>query len=239
MFPPKEPWRPELNWDTQAGRALTKVLEYLPRDRAWQINVFGSAPLQMGLEPGFASADVDIFTRDDWRSVMLSAIDAAGLAKHETQFYVQCVPAGAFRTSQQWRDRAHSEERDGVQFRFAHPIDILIGKLNRLAPKDMSAFHLVIQKTGHPTEAELIEELQASPDLFSFAYMPALESGGGTSFWANTMRLWEMVFGRKIDVEREILKPAYARLKEAYEVPDLKADLAKLAADPPDSSRAE
>lgn len=209
MFLPNEPWKPTLDWSTQAGRALRRVIALLPRDRPWLIKVFGSAPLQMGLERDFRSADVDIFTNDDWREVVVAAIAAAGLAKSGTEFYVQCTPEGAFRTSPRWRDRAHREERDGITFRFAHPIDILISKVNRLAEKDLNAFKLVIEKTGHPTEAELIREFQAAPDLFFIGFYNPFAGG---SYWGRTEQLWQDLWGRTVDVQREILDPAYARL---------------------------
>ncbi|HYR58217.1 MAG TPA: hypothetical protein VEO95_06295 [Chthoniobacteraceae bacterium] len=237
MFAPQEPWQPALDWNTNAGHALDRVIAALPRDRQWMINVFGSAPLQMALDPHFASADVDIFTREDWREVVLSAIAAVGLDKSQSEFFVQCVPETAFRTSPRWRDRAFGTERGGIAFRFAHPIDILIGKLNRLADKDVRAFHLVIDKTGHPTDAELIAELRIAPELFSFAMMPLF--GEGVSFWQNVEALWPQFFGRKIDVEKEILIPARDALREAYDTPDWRADLEKLAQEPPEAGRGE
>jgi hypothetical protein len=236
VFPPAEPWQPTLDWQTSAGQALQRVLTALPRDRDWFINVFGSAPLQMGLDPNFASADVDVFTRQDWREIVLQAISAVGLDKSQSEFYVQCVPENAFRTSQRWRDRAFVTERDGIAFRFAHPIDILIGKLNRLAEKDVRAFRLVIDKTGHPSDAELIAELRVAPELFSFATMPLF--GGSGSFWANVEALWPQFFGRKIEVEKEILIPARDALREAYDTPDWRADLEKLAQDSPEADGA-
>jgi hypothetical protein len=234
VFPPDEPWRPALDWQTTAALALQRVIAALPRDREWFINVFGSAPLQMGLDPNFASADVDVFTRQDWREVVLHAISAVGLDKAQSEFYVQCVPENAFRTSQRWRDRAFVTERDGIAFRFAHPIDILIRKLNRLAEKDVRAFRLVIDETGHPTDAELIAELRVCPELFSFAAMPLFDGGGG-SFRGNVDALWPQFFGRKIDVEKEILIPARDALREASETPDWRADLEKLAQDSPEA----
>jgi len=55
---------------------------------------------------------------------------------------------------------------DWLTFIFPHPIDILIAKLNRLDDKDLRAFEIVRAKTGHPTEQELISELQIAVDLF-------------------------------------------------------------------------
>lgn len=236
MFSPEERWQPTLDWTTQAGRALDRLLDFLPDDRPWLINVFGSAPLQMGLDRDFLSADVDIFTRDDWRQTVLAAIASAELSKEIAEFYVQCTPQNAFRTSPLWADRAHLEARRHATFRFAHPIDILLGKLNRLDPKDVRGFRLVIDRTGHPTDAELLTELRRVPELFSFATMPVF--GGSGSYWGNVESLWPQFFGRKIDVEKEILIPARDALREAYDTPDWRADLEKLAQDSPEADGA-
>jgi hypothetical protein len=59
--------------------------------------------------------------------------------------------------------------------------------------------------------------------------------GDGDSFWQNVEALWPQFFGRKIDVEKEILIPARDALREAYETPDWRADLEKLAQDSPEA----
>lgn len=232
MFPPNESWRPTLHWSTKAGRALERLVAALPRDRPWLFYVFGSAPLQMGLEPTFFSADVDIFTEEDWRELVVRTIESVDLSKEGTRFYVQCVPSRAFRASSMWLRRAYVEEHAGATFCFAHPIDILLGKLHRLAEKDRRAFQLVIDRTGHPTEKELIAELRGLPELFSWGIMPIFNE---PTFRENVVRLWPMFFGRSIDVEREILAPAAALLREAYETEDLHAELKNIVQPPPDA----
>jgi hypothetical protein len=101
-----------------------------------------------------------------------------------------------------------------VTIRFAHPIDILIGKIHRLEPKDLKAFELVRAITGEPTQTALLQELRDAPDLFSLAYMPA---EGERAFSENVSILWPLFFGREIDVEREITTPARAILKSNYD----------------------
>jgi hypothetical protein len=59
MFAPDERWQPKLDWTTQAARALDRLIDFLPRDRDWTINVFRSAPLQMGIDATFLGAAVE------------------------------------------------------------------------------------------------------------------------------------------------------------------------------------
>ena len=91
MFPPSEPWRPALRWEAPAGQLLDRVVNALPADQTWEFIVFGSAPLQLGLDASFVSADVDIIagTGSDETERQL---DAARLLKGQQEFYVEVVP---------------------------------------------------------------------------------------------------------------------------------------------------
>ena len=62
------------------------------------------------------------------------------------------------------RARAIEAERHGHLFRFVHPWDVLVSKLQRLEEKDLEAFKLGIAKTGHPTEEEFTRHLQKAVD---------------------------------------------------------------------------
>ena len=128
-----------------------------------------------------------------------------------------------FRTSPRWRDRTQSARIGHVTFVFPHPIDILIAKLNRLDEKDVRAFRAVIAKTGHPTEAELIKELQLAVDLFR----PSFDEEQGHDMANNCRRLWPLIFGREIDPRAEIIAPALAIRKAGYGEPtrDYKQEL--------------
>jgi len=89
----------------------------------------------------------------------------------------------------------------------------------------------VIKHTGHPTEAEFLTELQFSVDLFR----PAFDEEMTGDITTNTAVMWPEIFGRAIDVRREIIAPALARLRAGYE-PDLpkrdyKADLRQIGAE--------
>ena len=66
----------------------------------------------------------------------------------------------------------------------------------------------------------------------------AVLPGDRASLWGNVEALWPPFFGRKIDVEKEILIPARDALREAYDTPDWRADLEKLAEEPPEADGA-
>ncbi|HEX5400135.1 MAG TPA: hypothetical protein VFY06_13905, partial [Verrucomicrobiae bacterium] len=112
-------------------------------------------------------------------------------------------------------------------FIFPHPWDILVSKLQRLDPKDVQAFKLVIEQTGHPTEKEFAAHLQNAVDL----YRPKFdeESARGDMF-ANTKILWQELWKKEIDVRAAIIRPALERARHDYEPPDpnLKTRLASL-----------
>ena len=63
MFEKQQP-----DWDTQAGQALRQIAKTLAESGVSQprpIVVFGSAPLQIFIDPDLLSADIDLFVRDN------------------------------------------------------------------------------------------------------------------------------------------------------------------------------
>src|SRR6185436_10390779 len=157
-------WKGEVNWDTPAGRALRQFVASLPGDRRWRFTLYGSAPLQLTLDPFWLSADVDLFSDDDidlgpW-------VARAGLAKQSGHFYLEPGFRLSFRTAAGWGIRAKSVSLDNAVITIPHPFDILIGKLDRLDEKDLAAFRRVIELTGHPSASEFKHELQNAVDLF-------------------------------------------------------------------------
>lgn len=224
MFPPDRPWAPTIAWGSPAGEILKKLAALLPGDKEFQVVVFGSAPLQLGIDASFLSADVDIICPDAFREI----IQRAGLAKGQADFYIEPCDETVFLASPTWTDRAHRERVAGTTFAFPHPIDILVAKIKRLAPKDLRAYHLVLEKTGHPTEAELIEALQRVVDI----YRPAFDEEGPVGdAWANTRLLWNDLYGHDIDVREKVVIPALARRREAYglNAPPYRKELRKLS----------
>jgi len=213
-------WAGSVDLTTRAAELLRKLAAALPPDRQFTITVFGSAPIQICVDSTLTSADVDVFS--DFEHLREIA-DKAGLGQDKAAFYVQVSSELNFRTSPRWRGRAQSTRIGNVTFIFPHPIDILIAKLNRLDDKDVRAFEVVRAKTGHPTEAELIKELQLAVDLFR----PSFDEEQGHDMANNCRRLWPLIFGREIDPRAEIIAPALAIRKAGYGKPtrDYKQEL--------------
>lgn len=219
-----EAWSTRFDFATPAGRVLQKLAAALPRDRKFRIIVFGSAPLQINIESRLLSGDVDVFSQEER---LKEWVEQAGLGTPDVRPYIQVSSELNFRTSPLWRDRTHSEEIQNCTFVFPHPIDILISKLLRLEEKDLEAFRIVTAKTGHPTEAELIEELQMAVDLFR----PSFDEENAADLAGNTRRLWPLIYGHEIDPRAEIIAPALAKRKAGYDEPtdDHKQELRELA----------
>src|SRR5258706_12938472 len=198
-----ESWAGSINLETRAAELLRKIAAALPPDRQFSVTVFGSAPLQICVDSTLTSADVDVFSEFE---ELREWVDRAGLGQDKTEFYVQVSSELNFRTSQRWKGRTQSARIGNCTFIFPHPIDILIAKLNRLDDKDLRAFRAVLAKTGHPTEAELISELQMAVDLFR----PSFDEEQGHDLANNCRRLWPLIYGREIDPRQEIIVPAIA-----------------------------
>ena len=209
-------WASTIDWETTAGRTLRELLDALPKDREWSLTLFGSSPLQLGLEPSFTSADVDLFATDETRDEIAAILDRTGLADKSRAVYVQLCVEWNFRTSPRWRGRAFHTRIGNVTLTLPHPIDILIAKLHRLADKDLAAFRMVIARTGHPTEDEMRRELQAALDLFR----PCFDEEMVGDITTNTRVLWNEIWGKDINVRAEIIAPAIALANEGYK-PDI------------------
>ena len=209
-----------MNLETPAGNTLKKLAAALPKERPWHITLFGSAPLQINIEPSLLSGDVDLFSDDEQ---VAEWVQRAGLGSEQHRPNIQVCSGLNFRTSPLWGTRTQSVAIENCTFVFPHPIDILIAKLNRLDEKDLLAFRKVIAKTGHPTEAEMIEELQLAVDLFR----PSFDEEQGHDMANNCRRLWPLIFGREIDPRAEIIAPALAIRKAGYGEPtrDYKQEL--------------
>ena len=215
-----ESWAGSIDLTTPAGQLIQKLVNALPQERSFEITVFGSAPLQIMIDSRLNSADVDLFS--DWDHLR-EFVDRAGFGQDKAAFYIQVNSELNFRTSPRWRDRVQTTKVGNCTLRFPHPIDILIAKLNRLDEKDLEAFRVVMRKTGHPTEAELIHELQMAVDLFR----PSFDEEQGHDMANNCRRLWPIIYGREIDPRAEIIAPALQKRREGYGEParDYKQEL--------------
>jgi hypothetical protein len=213
-------WNTEFDWSTPAGQMLHKLAAILPADRPFTITVFGSAPLQITVERNLLSNDVDVFSDSE---ELEEHVRRAGLLQGQSDFFIQVCSGLNFRTSPRWGTRTREVKIRDCTFVFPHPIDILIAKLNRLEEKDLEAFRVVLRKTGHPTEEELIRELQFAVDLFR----PGFDEENAADLTNNTHRLWPLLYGRAIDVRKEIISPALQKRREGYGLParDYKREL--------------
>jgi len=213
-------WTDTIDLGTPAGVALKKLAAVLPKDRSLRITLFGSAPIQITVDRDLLSGDVDLFCDEE---DLNEFVREAGLDREHSDFYIQVCSGLNFRTSPHWATRTQSTTIGNVTFVFPHPIDILIAKLNRLEEKDLEAYRVVIRKTGHPTEAEMIHELQMAVDLFR----PSFDEEQGHDLANNCRRLWPLIFGREIDPRKEIIAPALQKRREGYGEPtrDYKQEL--------------
>jgi len=199
-------WRLEIDLTSPAGEMLRRMVLLAPPGSL--ITLFGSAPLQLSLDRDFLSAEIDCIAPAGFAErIQQEGLDNVGLP-----LYVQVCDSLSFRTASVWQDRAFTFPLDGRQVRIPHPIDILIGKLNRMDPKDLKAFQMVRERTGHPTEEELIRELQNAVDL----YLPGFDESQGHDMKTTTRTLWRDFFGKDIDVVARIIGPAQQRRRASY-----------------------
>ena len=203
-------WKGEVNWDTPAGRALRQFVATLPQDRPWRLTLYGSAPLQLTLDPFWLSADVDLFSDDDEN--LDPWVARAGLAKRSGNFYLEPGFRLSFRSATGWSQRAKITSLDRATITIPHPLDILIGKLDRLDAKDLTAYRRVIELTGHPTADEFKRELQNAVDLFR----PSFDEESPNRYPDNARRLWRELWQAEIDLRRDIIAPALARREQGY-----------------------
>jgi len=143
------------------------------------------------------SGDLDIASDESIEGILKEA----GLTKGLSSPYVEICPLGTFRTALDWRMRAHSERLDSLEILFPHPIDILVSKISRGEEKDFEAFEEVIARISHPTEEELLDSLIRSVHL----YRPGYDETAPGDPITNTRLLWQRLFGRDIDVRKEII----------------------------------
>lgn len=214
-------------WQSPAGQRLDEFARRLPPVPRLEINVFGSAPIQLFIDQQFLSADIDLFGAEEIYDLLIKFVADQNWTQDKADFYIQVCDPYAFKSTVDWRERAIAVERHGHLFRFVHPWDVLVSKLQRLEEKDLEAFKLVLAKTGHPTEAEFKRHLQKAVDLYRPKFDEETARG---DMMLNTHTLWRELWGKEIDVRAEIIRPALARVPAEYgeDDPTLKQRLANL-----------
>jgi hypothetical protein len=219
----------QIDWQTNAGKRLDELIRAFPAEPRMEINVFGSAPLQLFIERTFVSEDVDLFAPEEGWAQLERMVESKGWDKGQAEFYIQVCDPLAFRSTFDWRARAIEVERHGHLFRIVHPWDVLVSKLQRLEEKDLNAFRMVIARTGHPTEQEFLRHLQKAVDLYRPKFDEESQRG---DMMMNTRILWQELWGRAIDPRAEIIRPAVERVNRAHSDfdPTLKDRLAEVLA---------
>jgi hypothetical protein len=221
----------KLDWNATAGKQLDLLARTLPSHPRLVITVFGSAPLQLMIDRTFLSEDIDLYSPEEHWEFLEKFVAQNGWAKGQSDFYIQVCDPHAFKSTFDWPSRAIEVERHGHVFRFVHPWGVLVSKLQRLDPKDIQAFKLVIAKTGHPTEPEFTRHLQKAVDLYRPKFDEETARG---DMMLNTRELWKILWNQEIDVRAAIIRPALERARHDYEPPDpnLKTRLANLKLPP-------
>ncbi len=217
----------KLDWNGKAAQRLDALSRALPSSPRLEITIFGSAPLQLFIERSFLSEDIDIFGEEETTALLDDVVNKNKWNKGETDVYIQVCQPLAFRSANNWRGRAIKVERYGHLLVFVHPWDILVSKLQRLEEKDLNAFRLVLEKTGHPSEEEFARHLQLAVEL----YRPKFdEESARGDMLMNTRILWQKLWGKEIDVRARIIRPALEKIEREYRLqdPNLKTRLANL-----------
>ncbi len=213
------------NWETPIGekidRFLRAVSERFP-DYKDTIVVFGSATIHLRLDPAFNSADADLRVSTEAILPFKALTEEIGLGKSgkgDGHFYLDITPPSAFRSTESWFGRAHTETRHGLKIMIPQLRDALVGKLHRrrkpeidgIEPKDLRAFVRVRELTGgHPTEEELLKDILLCPHAWHLQM-----SGAVTDFRRNLEDLWPVLYHKPLDVNEQIIRPLMYELELA------------------------
>lgn len=136
-----------INWNCLAGQQLDRLATLLPLEPRLDITVSDSAPLQMLLNAEVLSDDISLFASGNNRDYLVNFICEKTLGL-SSKHYIQVYDFIAFRSTVDWMTRAVEVQRHGHTFRFVHPWDVLVSKLQRLEEKDIEAFKVVIGPGG-------------------------------------------------------------------------------------------
>ena len=100
-------------WQSPAGQRLDQFAQRLPRTPRLDITVFGSAPIQLLIDSGFASADIDLFGTEDSYDFLLQFVADQHWTQDKADFYIQVCDPYAFKSASDWPRRAIEVERHG------------------------------------------------------------------------------------------------------------------------------
>src|ERR1051326_6576659 len=112
-------WKRDLDWSTPAAALLRELAAALPPEEHLEIAVYGSAPLQMTVDPNLLSADVDIFSTDD--QDLNPLLETMRLGKSRTGLHFEASFELSFKASPRWRGRARTIAVGNATFIIPHP----------------------------------------------------------------------------------------------------------------------
>ena len=213
------------DWDTPIGEKIDRFFEAVAErfpGYSDTIVVFGSATIHLRLDPSFNSADADLRVSVDDILPFKSLTEDIGMGKSGKDsgiFYLDITPPSAFRSTENWFSRAHTETRHGLKIMVPQVRDALVGKLhrfrktgvNQIEPKDLRAFLRVQELSGgHPNESELMKDILLCPHAWHLQM-----SGAITDFRRNLEDLWPVLFHKPLDVKEQIIRPLLHELELA------------------------
>lgn len=231
---------PQPNWKAPAGQIINSFLAKLHQEipsYSHPLTLFGSAAIQLCLDEEFTSADIDLMAFTD-NQVLRDLARAAGVGRSGSlrpDYGIQICPPQLFRTTPHYLLRAQIETRHGLKIIIPHVRDILIGKLHRsrspeqdgLVAKDRRAFFRVRELSqGHPSEQDLIEDLRLCADDLALR-----TTEEGNAFRLNAMDLFQMLFQRPLNIQKEILTPVSQVVAPSLKSSDVENLLKRLQPD--------
>jgi hypothetical protein len=252
---PKElAWPPSINRNTPAWRTLENLFAQTPPSPDQnRLIVFGSAALQLTVVSNLLSADVDISLdlvtvgtrgittpKAEHRLRRAAAKVNAGLSKDLP--YIQVCHWMTFQPANRWERRSFEATQGDWRVVYPHPYDVLFSKLRRAEEKDIEAFRLIVERTGHPAQVEFIHLCKENYRDFE----PRRRSAQGHlpdvvqshDLRDNTLRVWRAIWGRPINIDREIVQAALEQVQGEWVDydPSLARELARCA-EPPRNRR--
>jgi hypothetical protein len=249
-MPQELTWPPVINRDTPAWRTLQNLFtQSPPSPEQNRLIVFGSAALQLTTVSRLLSADIDVsldlvtvgprgMTTPKAEEHLRRAASKVNAGISKELPYIQVCHWMTFQPANRWERRAFEKAESAWLVVYPHPYDVLFSKLRRSEEKDLEAFRQVIERTGHPTEIEFnqlcIENYRDFEPRLETAPSHLPNVVPSSDLRSNTVRLWQAVWKRPIDIDREIRAVAVQRLEGDWGDydPALLAELARCAQPP-------
>ena len=92
-----------LDWNGKAGQRLDEFARRLPAQPRVEVTIFGSVPLQLFVDRGFLSEDIDLFGNEDTTDFLTQFVETNHWGKGQTDCYIQVCDPLAFKSTIDWR----------------------------------------------------------------------------------------------------------------------------------------